>query len=92
MTARKTRRSRTGAITEDAFGTPPAARGNMMNVAGASDDDMDPGEELLVDDGEGTGNVEEVPDTTMKGPVYPEGKLIRIKLGALRELVRSRLS
>ncbi len=90
MTARKTRRSQTGITTEDAFGTPPQARGNMMNVAGASDDDLDPGEELLVDDGEA--NVDEIPDTTMKGPVYPEGKRIRIKLGALRELVRSRLS
>lgn len=32
---------------EDAFGTPPAARGGMMNVAGASDEDND--EPLLID-------------------------------------------
>jgi len=40
MTTRKTREARTVA-TEDAFGTPPVARGSMMNVAGASDEDQD---------------------------------------------------
>ena len=40
MTARKIREAVTG-TNEDAFGTPPAARGSMMNVAGATDDDVD---------------------------------------------------
>lgn len=47
MTARKTRRLKPPATMEDAFGTPPAVRGGMMNVAGASDEDND--EPLLVD-------------------------------------------
>ena len=48
MTARKTRRLKTAVTTEDAFGTPAAARGSMMNVAGATDDDVEG--ELLTDD------------------------------------------
>jgi hypothetical protein len=78
MTARKTRRSRTGVTTEDAFGTPPAARGSMMNVAGKTDDELEPGEELLVDDGEENKQT--------------EGRVIRVRLGALRRLVRTRMT
>lgn len=48
MTARKTRRLKTAVTTEDAFGTPAAARGNMMNVAGATDDDVEG--DLITDD------------------------------------------
>lgn len=80
MPIRKTREAKTLA-TEDAFGTPPAARGSMMNVAGASDDDLEPGEELLTDEGD---------DTTMKGPVYDEGRKLRVRLGELRRLLRQR--
>jgi hypothetical protein len=36
---------------EDAFGTPAAARGSMLNIAGASEDDDDL--PLLTDDSEG---------------------------------------
>lgn len=39
MTSRKTRGPKTVTTTEDAFGTPAAARGGMMTVAGASDSD-----------------------------------------------------
>lgn len=58
MTARKTRRLKLPATTEDAFGTPAAARSSMMNVAGATDDDHD--EPLLVDND----------PTTLPGPFY----------------------
>jgi hypothetical protein len=87
MTARITRKPRTVVTTEDAFGTPAAARSSMMNVAGKTDDELEPGEELLVDDSE---LVEDDPNT-MKGPVYPEGKQIQISLGNLKRLVRARL-
>jgi hypothetical protein len=61
--------------TEDAFGTPAVARGSMMNVAGKTDAEMDPDEELLVDEGD---------DTTMKGSVYPEGKqLLRMLISEI---------
>jgi hypothetical protein len=72
MTARKTREARTVA-TEDAFGTPPAARGSMMAVAGA-EDELPAGEELLTDDGEAMGPT--------------EGRVVRISLGELRRLLR----
>jgi len=70
-------------IHEDAFGTPPQARGGMMCVAGA-EDELDPGEELLTDD---EANSDENIDTTMKGPVYPEGRSLRISIGSLRLLI-----
>jgi hypothetical protein len=88
MTARKTRKPRTVVTTEDAFGTPPAARGSMMKVAGKTDADEDL--PLLTDDGEAMGPTEG-DDTTMKGPVYPEGRVIRIRMRELRRLVRSGL-
>ena len=67
MTAQKTRKPRTAVTTEDAFGTPPAARSSMMAVAGKTDDDEDL--PLLTDDGEAMGPTDEGDDTTMKGPV-----------------------
>ena len=82
MTVERIRRLRTGVTTEDSFGTPPAARGSMMNIAGASDDDLEPGEELLTDEGD---------DTTMKGPVYDEGRTVRITVRELRELLAAAL-
>lgn len=48
MTARNIRRLKTPVTTEDAFGTPAAARGSMINVAGATDDDVEG--DLLTDD------------------------------------------
>lgn len=72
-----------GTVTEDAFGTPFEARGSMMCVAGETDDDnMSDGEELLVDDMDEIDHVDASDDqprddknmdTTMKGPIYPEG-------------------
>jgi hypothetical protein len=62
----------------DSFGTPPAARSSMMCVAGEEENDQD---ELLTDEGD---------DTIMNGPVYDEGKVIRIRLGELRKLIRFR--
>jgi hypothetical protein len=51
----------------------------MMKVAGATDDDPDrQGEQLITDDDE----------TTMKGPVYDEGRVIRTTVGQLKRLVR----
>jgi len=70
----------TGCIAEDAFGTPPAARGSMNNLAnGPTDDDLEPGEEVLTDEGDGM--------DVMDKPIYPEGKVVRIKLGTLRRLL-----
>jgi len=76
MTARKTRGGRT--LASEGLGPggqATAARGGMMMVAGASDAD----DELIID---------EEDDTTMNGPIYPEGKTIRIKLGSLKTLLR----
>ena len=78
MTDRKTRKLQTRVTTEDAFGTPPAARDGMMKVAGRTDDEIEPGEEIL----------DEEDPTTMSGPIYPEGK-VRVSVGALREIVRT---
>lgn len=50
MVVRNIRASRKAVTTEDAFGTPPAARGSMMNVAGKTDDDVDL--PLITDDDE----------------------------------------
>lgn len=50
----------------------------MMCVAGEEESSN----ELLTDEGD---------DTTMKGPVYDEGKVIRMKVGTLRRIVRARL-
>lgn len=83
MKARIIRRSGT-MVHEDAFGTPPAARGSMMCVAGETDD-LEPGEELLVDD-----EVLEDASETMDGPLYPEG-VIRVRLGALRKMISQRI-
>jgi hypothetical protein len=76
-------------IKEDAFGTPPAARGSMNVVAG-KEDDLDPGEELLIDDSE----MSEHDDVhagdgmdTMDGPIYPEGKIFKTTIGELRNLI-----
>jgi hypothetical protein len=79
MTARKIERP----VEEDAFGTPPAARGNMMNVAGASDADVDPDDDLLTDV---DGRDEYKGNDPIGGPVYPEG-VVRVRLGELRQLV-----
>lgn len=58
----------------------------MMNVAGKTDDEMEPGEELLVDDGDATGPNEDASET-MDGPVYPEG-VVRVRLGELKRIIR----
>ena len=80
MAGKNIRGSRMGSIAEDAFGTPPAARGSMNNLAnGADDDDLEPGEELLTDEGDGM--------DVMDKPIYPEGRTIRIRLGDLRRLI-----
>ena len=76
MTVRKIRGGRT--LASEGLGPggqATAARGGMMVVAGATDDDDD----LIID---------EEDDTTMKGPIYPEGKTIKIKLGDLKTLLR----
>ena len=87
MAIRNIRRPRKAVTTEDAFGTPPAARGSMNVVAG-EEDDLQPGEELLVDDGEDLGETDAM--DTMDGPVY-EGRIVRIKLGVLRRLLANKL-
>jgi len=51
MTARKAPTNEAVVTSEDAFGTPAAARGGMMTVAGAEDDDEEL--PLLTDDSEG---------------------------------------
>lgn len=80
MAARKNRKP----VKEDAFGTPPAARGGMMKVAGASDD-VEPGEELLSDcDGEPD---EYRGNDTVGAPFYPREGVVRVRLGDLRRLV-----
>jgi hypothetical protein len=79
MTVRKLRVPKKVATEIDSFGTPPAARGSMMCVAGAEESQ----EPLLTDEGD---------DTTMNGPVYDEGKIIRISVGTLRRLVHLRLA
>lgn len=87
MTHRKTRDA-LEAVAEG-LGTayqPPAARSSMMKVAGRTDDEMEPGEELLADDGEAMGPTEG-DGSTMAGPVYPEG-VVRCRLGELRSALR----
>jgi hypothetical protein len=79
MTVRKLRVPKKMATELDSFGTPPAARSSMMCVAGDEESDQP----LLTDEGD---------DTVMKGPVYDEGRRIRISVGTLRSLVRSRLA
>ena len=81
MTARLTRRLKTAVTTEDAFGTPAAARGSMMVVAGEEDlddDDLLFDDEVIIDEDE----------TTLPGPIYPEGKVVRMKVGSLKRLLR----
>jgi len=52
----------------------------MNNLAnGPTDDDLEPGEEVLTDEGDGM--------DVMDKPIYPEGKVVRIKLGTLRRLL-----
>ncbi len=75
MTARITRAPVPGVTTEDAFGTPPAARGSMMNVAGKVDADED--RPLLVDDDADDG------DEFLEG-----ARSVRMTLGDVRRLVR----
>lgn len=72
-------------VSEDAFGTPPAARGGMMKVAGASDDDLEPGEDLLVDEGDPQPD-EYKGNDAVGAPFYPEG-VVRISVGDLRRMV-----
>lgn len=75
MTTRRIQETEEEVTNQDAFGTPPAARGSMLNIAGKDDAD----EELpLLDDGD---------DTTMKGPVYEGGRTLRISVRELRKLV-----
>jgi hypothetical protein len=78
MAARKTRKPMTmesGDKFKGAF-QPPQARGGMMKVAGASDDDPGlQGQQLITDDD----------DTTMKGPVVDDGRDVRIEM-TIREL------
>ena len=82
MATRKNRQP----VKEDAFGAPPASRGSMMNVAGASDDDRD-GEELLSDS---DAQPDEYRDNdTLGAPFYAQEGVVRIRLGDLRRLVRS---
>lgn len=84
MTARK--------VTEDAFGRPPSAIGSMNVVAG-DEDDLEPGEELL-DDGEVTEHDDMAAGDgmdTMDGPIYPEGRRIRMTIGELRHYVQTLL-
>jgi len=72
-------------VEEDAFGTPPAARGGMMKVAGASDDDVEPGEELLSDcDGEPD---EYRGNDAVGAPYYPREGTVRVRLGDLRKTI-----
>ena len=66
-------------------GEATASRGGMMMVAGEEDLDVD---DLLVDDEK---SIDEEDNTTMKGPVYPEGKTIRIRLGDLRRLLAKKV-
>lgn len=82
MAARKNKKP----IKEDAFGTPPAARGGMMNVAGASDDDVEPDEELL-SDCDGRPDEYEGGNDTVGAPFYPREGVVRVKVGDLRRLV-----
>ena len=71
-------------ITEDAFGTPPQARGSMnVLTGGEGDDDLEPGEELLTDEGDGM--------DVMDKPLYPEGRVVRVRLGNLRQLLSKAL-
>jgi len=68
-----------------------------MNVAGKTDDELKPGEELLVDDGEAMGPTEGDGDygndKVMNGPVYPEGpstypeSRVLMRLGDLRSIL-----
>ena len=81
MTSRKNKKP----VKEDAFGTPPAARGGMMKVAGASDDDAEPGDELL-SDCDGRSDEYEGNDT-VGAPFYPREGVARVRLGDLRRLV-----
>ena len=88
MTHRKTTR-RWVMMSEDAFGAPPAARGSMMNIAGA-EDELEPGEELLVDDmPEGAGDYGD--DKAMNGPIYAEGR-VRTSLRVLRRALQKALA
>lgn len=70
----------------------------MMKVAGKTDDDLPPGEELLVDDPDATelsDMTDEGDDTVMKGPLYPHGSpnvqktesVVRVRLGELRAYI-----
>ena len=61
----------------------------MMSVAGASDDDVDPDDDLLVD---GEGEPDEYKGNDPVGaPVYPEG-YVRIRMGDLRRMVAESLA
>ena len=74
---------------EDAFSTPPAARGGMMKVAGASDDDVEAGDVLLSDS---DGSPDEYTGNDAAGaPFYPQEGLVRVRLGDLRRLIVSAL-
>jgi len=61
-----------------------------MNVAGKTDDELEPGEELLTDEGEECPELAGDGMATMRGPVYPEG-VVRISVGQLRSFVRRAL-
>lgn len=92
MTHRKGGATRAG-VAEDAFGAPPAARSNVMNIAGA-EDELEPGEELLVDDPEANvdpaapGDDDYGADLAINGPLYRREGRVRMHAGALRELIR----
>ena len=66
-------------------GEATAARGGMMMVAGKEDLDDD----LLFDD---ETCVKETDDAYMTGPIYPEGRTIRIKVGDLRRLLARKVT
>ena len=84
MTAKKLAGPGLGITTEDAFGTPPQARGSMMNVAGKTDDDLR-GEQLITDD---AGEPDEYNgNDTVGAPVY-EGDKVMMTMGQLREIIR----
>lgn len=59
-----------------------------MKVAGKTDDELCHGEELLTDEGDGDEHHELAGDgmATMKGPIYPEGR-VRLTVGRLKVLI-----